>query len=120
MMDPIGLALEYFDVTGRVRIKDNGVPIDAETQLYDGTPLSGPADLSQGLLNQEHAVVRNFIENVMAYALGRRVEYFDMPSIRAIEREAADKRLRDGLVHHWRGEESRFSNGEIRTRGRSG
>ncbi len=90
MMDPIGLALEYFDVTGRVRIKDNGVPIDATSELYDGTPIAGPADLSRGLLNHPHAVIRNFIENLMAYALGRRVEYFDMPSIRVIERVAAE------------------------------
>ena len=50
MIDPIGLALENFDVTGAWRIKDNGTPVDAASALYDGTPLTGPADLRQALL----------------------------------------------------------------------
>ena len=88
MMDPLGLALENFDVTGAWRIKDNDVPIDAAGELYDGTPVSGPADLRQALLNRSTPVIRTFTENLMAYALGRRLEYYDMPTVRHIVREA--------------------------------
>jgi Protein of unknown function (DUF1592)/Protein of unknown function (DUF1588)/Protein of unknown function (DUF1585)/Protein of unknown function (DUF1595)/Protein of unknown function (DUF1587) len=89
IIDPLGLALENFDATGAFRIKDNGVPIDASGELYDGTPLTGPEDLRQALLGRSTSFIRTFAENLMAYALGRRVEYYDMPSIREIERESA-------------------------------
>ena len=89
MIDPPGLALENFDATGAWRIKDKGVPIDPSGELYDGTPLTGPADLRDALLARSTSLLRTFIENLMAYALGRRLEYYDMPAIRAIEREAA-------------------------------
>jgi cytochrome c553 len=95
MIDPIGLALENFDVTGRWRLKDNGAPIDAASVFYDGMPLGGPSDLRQALLKRSPALVRTFTENLMTYALGRRLEYTDMPALRAIVREAqaADGRL---------------------------
>jgi hypothetical protein len=89
MIDPIGLALEKFDATGASRIRDNGVPIDASGELYDGTPLHGPGDLRGALLNRSSSFIRTFTENLLAYALGRRVEYYDMPTIRWIERAAA-------------------------------
>jgi hypothetical protein len=89
MMDPIGLALEYFDVTGAWRVKDNGVPIDATSELYDGTALAGPEDLRAALLKRPEAIVRAFTGNLMAYAVGRRVDYYDQAAIRAIERNAA-------------------------------
>jgi len=88
MIDPPGLALENFDATGAWRIKDRGVPVDVSGELYDGTPLTGPKDLRAALLNRQTSFVRTFTENLMAYALGRRVEYYDMPSIRSIERAA--------------------------------
>ena len=75
MIDPIGLALENFDVTGAWRIKDNGTPIDAASALYDGTPLTGPADLRQALLKRSTSLIRTFTENLMTYALGRRLEH---------------------------------------------
>jgi hypothetical protein len=89
VIDPIGLALDNFDVTGAWRIKENGMPVDATGQLYDGTPLTGPADLRAALLDHKTVFVRTFIRNLMAYALGRRVEYYDMPTVRGIEREAS-------------------------------
>jgi hypothetical protein len=89
VIDPIGLALDNFDVTGAWRIKENEVPVDAAGQLYDGTPLTGPADLRAALLGRKTVFVRTFIRNLMAYAIGRRVEYYDMPEVRHIEREAA-------------------------------
>jgi hypothetical protein len=89
VIDPLGLALENFDVVGGWRIKDNGVTVDANGVLYDGTKLAGPADLRQALLSHSDSVIRNFTDNLMAYALGRRIEYYDEPAIRAIARKAA-------------------------------
>ena len=90
VIDPIGLSLENFDVTGAWRIRDEGNFVDPVGQLYDGTPLTGPADLRAALLSRPEVYYRVFTKNLMAYALGRRVEYYDMPTIRAITREAAD------------------------------
>ncbi len=88
MIDPIGLSLENFDVTGAWRIKDNGAPVDAASTFYDGTPLTGPADLQRALDGRSPALVRTFTENLMTFALGRRLEYTDMPTVRAIVRQA--------------------------------
>ena len=89
VIDPLGLALENFDVVGAWRIKDNGVPVDTAAKLYDGTDLDGPASLRQALLNHSEALIRNFTDNLLAYAIGRRVEYYDQPTVRAIVRKAA-------------------------------
>ncbi len=103
MIDPLGLALENFDVTGEwrvldktyaisaagVRIHTGGIPIDATTELYDGTPLDGPASLRSAILRYSDAFINTLTENLMAFAIGRRVEHFDMPSIRSITDEAA-------------------------------
>ena len=94
VIDPIGLSLENFDVTGAWRIRDEGNFVDPVGQLYDGTPLTGPADLRAALLSRPEVYYRVFTKNLMAYALGRRVEYYDMPTIRAITREAADNDYR--------------------------
>ncbi|HTK29353.1 MAG TPA: DUF1592 domain-containing protein [Vicinamibacterales bacterium] len=88
VIDPLGLALENFDVTGEWRIKDNSVPVDSTGTLYDGTEMKGPAGLREALLNHSETFIRNFTENLMAYALGRRVEYYDEPTVRAIVRHA--------------------------------
>jgi hypothetical protein len=95
VIDPLGLALENFDATGAWRIKDNGVPVDASGELYDGTPLDGPGGLRDALLKYEDVFVTTFTENLMTYALGRRVEYYDMPTIRRIvaESRSADYRV---------------------------
>jgi mono/diheme cytochrome c family protein len=95
VIDPIGLALENFDVTGAWRIKDNGVPVDAASALYDGTPIGGPDDLRRALLARSTVLVRTFTENLMTFALGRRLGYTDMPMVRSVVRqaEAADHRL---------------------------
>jgi hypothetical protein len=89
MIDPIGLALENFDVTGAWRIKDNGMPVDAASALYDGTPLAGPEDLRRALLKRSTSLIRTFTENLTTYALGRRLDHADMPLVRAIVRQAA-------------------------------
>ena len=88
VIDPLGLALENFDATGAWRIKDNEVPVDSVGDLYDGTQMDGPAGLRQAILKHADVFLLSFTENLMTYALGRRVEYTDMPAIRAIIREA--------------------------------
>ena len=94
-MDPIGLALDGYDVTGRVRTRENGVPLDTRGTYYDGTDVSTPADLVAVLMKRPIPLVRNFASHLLAYATGRRVEYFDEPGIRAIARaaEANDYRM---------------------------
>jgi hypothetical protein len=89
VIDPLGLALDNFDVTGAWRIKDNEVAVDAVGDLYDGTKMNGPAGLRQALLKHSDMVLRSFTENLLTYALGRRIEYSDMPTVRAIVRDAA-------------------------------
>ena len=88
VIDPIGLALENFDVTGVWRIRDKGVPVETAGELYDGTPIGGPDDLRSALLRRPEPLARSFTENLLAYALGRRVEYHDMPAVRQIARAA--------------------------------
>jgi hypothetical protein len=89
VIDPLGLALDNFDTLGAWRIKDNGVGIDSNGVMYDGAKLTGPADLRNALLNHADGLIRNFTDNLMSYAIGRRIEYYDQPSIRAITRKAA-------------------------------
>jgi hypothetical protein len=93
-IDPLGLALENFDVTGKWRIKDNAMPIDAASEMYDGTPIDGPVTLRNALLKRKDAFVLSFTENLMTYALGRRIEPSDMPAIRRIIRQAAQQDFR--------------------------
>jgi hypothetical protein len=88
VIDPIGLALDNFDVTGSWRIKDRGVPVDPSGELYDGTPIKGSADLRAALVARSDIVISHFTEMLMSYALGRRVEHYDMPAIRRIVRDA--------------------------------
>jgi hypothetical protein len=87
-MDPIGLSLDNYDVTGKWRIRENGNALDTRGQLYDGTPVQSPRDLNQAMLKRQVPIMRNFTKNMMTYATGRRVEYFDMPAVRKIVAEA--------------------------------
>jgi hypothetical protein len=87
-IDPIGLALDRFDVTGRWRVRENGTELDTQGEYYDGTPVATPAELSAVLLKRPVPLVRTFTENLLAFALGRRVEYYDQPTVRAIARTA--------------------------------
>jgi hypothetical protein len=90
-MDPLGFSLENFDAIGEWRSKDlyAGTPIDASGKLVDGTPVNGPADLRNALMKHPEQFVRTLTEKLMTYALGRSVEYYDMPTVRAIVRDAA-------------------------------
>ena len=93
-MDPIGLALDNFDVTGTWRIREFGRELDTNGMLYDGTPLASPSDLHMALLNRSIPFVRTFANNLMAYATGRRMEYFDQPTIRRITQDAQAQNYR--------------------------
>ena len=88
LIDPIGLALDNFDVTAKWRLRENGMPLDTRGDFYDGTPISTPRELVDALLKRPVPLVRTFTENLLAYGLGRRVEYYDQPTIRAIARDA--------------------------------
>jgi hypothetical protein len=87
-MDPIGLSLDNFDVTARWREREYGSALDPRGDFYDGTKISSAGELIDALLKRPTPLVRTFTENLMAYALGRRVEYFDQPTIRAIAKKA--------------------------------
>jgi hypothetical protein len=89
-MDPIGFALENYDGIGKWRLKDAGSPIDASGTLPDGTRFNGPAELKKILLNQHRdEFVTTVTEKLLTYALGRGLEAYDGPAVRAILREAA-------------------------------
>jgi hypothetical protein len=89
MMDPIGLALENYDGIGVWRRNDSGVKIDATGELFDGSKLDGPLSLRQAILKHSDAFIGSFTESLLAYGMGRVLEPFDMPAVRAIEKDAA-------------------------------
>ena len=91
LMDPLGLALENFDAIGRWRDRsETRGAIDATGELPDGTPFDGPAGLRDALLRHPERFVTTVTEKLMTYALGRGVEYYDAPAVRAIVRDAAE------------------------------
>jgi hypothetical protein len=94
IMDPIGFALENFDLVGTWRDRDGAGPVDSSGQLVDGTMLRGPADLRQALLTRSDAFVTMATEKLMTYAIGRPVEYFDMPTVRSVVRRAGQNDYR--------------------------
>jgi hypothetical protein len=89
IMDPIGFSLENFDLVGRWRTSDGGSDINPTGQLVDGTPLDGPASLRAALLSRSDTFVRTMTEKLMIFALGRPLQYTDMPFVRAIDNQAA-------------------------------
>jgi uncharacterized protein DUF1588/uncharacterized protein DUF1585 len=99
-MDPIGLALDNFDVMGQWRIRENGSPVDTRGTLYDGTSITNLADLERALMKRPTPLIRTFTQNLLVYALGRRAEYYDMPTIRKIaaDAEAKGNRAQDFIL----------------------
>jgi hypothetical protein len=92
IMDPIGFALENFDADGSWRVKqggNGGTPIDAKVRLWDGQDAEGPIGLRTALQRYSPQFVRMFVEKLMTYAIGRGLEYPDMPAVRAIARDVA-------------------------------
>jgi len=93
-MDPLGFALENFDAVGAWRTMDARNPIDPASQLADGTRVDGPVALRQALLRHPEAFVGTMTSKLLTYALGRGVEYYDKPSVRAVVRRAAAQNYR--------------------------
>jgi hypothetical protein len=93
VLDPLGFALENFDVVGAWRTKDldAGIGIDAAGTLADGTHVSSPAELRAALLRRPDQIVQTITEKLMTFALGRSLTYRDMPAVRAIVRQAANE-----------------------------
>jgi hypothetical protein len=89
LMDPIGFSLENFDGIATWRTQDEGNAIDASDVVYDGTKIEGPAGLRQWILGYSDQFVRVVSEKLLTYALGRGTEYYDMPVVRSIVRDAA-------------------------------
>ena len=88
IMDPVGLALENFDLVGRWREQEDGHAVNAATQLTDGTRIAGAADLKRALLSRSDAFTTALTERLLTYALGRELEYYDRPVARQVVREA--------------------------------
>jgi mono/diheme cytochrome c family protein len=87
-MDPLGLSLENFDAIGQWRTSDAGNAIDASGVLLDGTKVEGPRELRQALIAQKTMFVKTVTDKLLTYALGRGLEYYDAPTVRAIDRAA--------------------------------
>jgi mono/diheme cytochrome c family protein len=99
MMDPIGLSLENFDLSGRWRTVDEALmPIDATGVLPDGRQFTGPAGLRQVIAGQPDGFVNTLTEKLLTYALGRGLESYDMPAVRKITREAARHNYRASTI----------------------
>lgn len=84
IMDPIGFSLENFDLIGRWRHMDAGMPVNTKDQLADGTAVNGVGDLRAALLSRADSFVTNVSEKLLKYALGRRLEHYDQPAVRKI------------------------------------
>jgi hypothetical protein len=100
VMDPLGFALENFDAIGAWRVKDREAlaAIDSSGQLADGTVVNGPVDLREALLAEPSQFVQTLTEKLMIYALGRSVEYYDMPAVRRIVHDAKSENYRFSAI----------------------
>jgi len=96
MLDPLGLALENFDLLGRWRDYEDGHPVDPRAEMVDGTKLEGAADLRRALLARSDSFVTALTERLMTYALGRELDHYDKPVVRSVVRAAA----KDGYTLH--------------------
>jgi hypothetical protein len=94
LLDPLGFSLENFDAVGAWRSRDAGAPIDASVQLVDGTMVNGPVMLRQALLRRPETFVGTMTEKLLTYALGRGLAAYDLPTVRAIVRDASAQQYR--------------------------
>jgi hypothetical protein len=94
IFEPIGLGMENFDAIGSWRTSDGDTPIDASGTLSDGTKINGVTDLRDSLVRHSDQFARVVTERMMTYALGRGVEYEDMPTLRSIIRDSAPGKYR--------------------------
>ena len=99
IMDPLGFSLENFDAVGTWRTKSEaGTAVDASGQLADGTAVDGPVSLRRALMRHPDQFVRTVSEKLLIYALGRGLEYYDMPALRGIVRDASEDGYRFSAV----------------------
>jgi hypothetical protein len=91
VMDPIGFALENFDAVGHWRTTDDGARIDPSGTLFNGSRVDGPAALRQMLVARPEVFVGVMTEKLLTYALGRGLEYYDMPAVRKIVRDGGNE-----------------------------
>jgi hypothetical protein len=98
IMDPIGFSLENFDAVGKWRTKEGASRIDATGELADGTKVDGPLSLQKGLMRYSPQFARTVTGKLLTYALGRGVQYYDMPLVRRIVRDAARQNYRFSSV----------------------
>jgi mono/diheme cytochrome c family protein len=89
VMDPLGFSLENFDAIGQWRAREEGVRVDASGQLADGSKVDGPVSLRQAIMRRPNQFVGTMTEKLLTYALGRGLEYYDMPIVRSIARDSA-------------------------------
>jgi len=87
-MDPLGFALENFDATGQWRTVDDGTPVDSSGVLPNGTKFQGPTGLRDALLARKEQFVQAMTQKLLAYALGRQIEAYDMPTVRKVVHNA--------------------------------
>jgi len=88
LMDPVGLSMEKFDAIGRRRSDEDGMPIDASGGLPDGSRFADVPGLEKALLSRPELFVGTLVEKLLTYGLGRGVEYYDAPAVRAIVRDS--------------------------------
>jgi hypothetical protein len=93
-MDPLGFALENFDALGQWRSESDGLRIDAAAALPDGSRFEGPEGLRSLLVNRRAEFVRTFTEKLLAYSIGRTIEFYDLPAVRKIAKQAAANNYR--------------------------
>jgi hypothetical protein len=96
-LDPPGFALEAFSPIGTLRDRDGAAPVDARGE-WNGRAFNGPAEFKAAVMAKPDEFVRGFIEHVLSYALGRKLEYFDMATVDEIQRAAAADGWRFGTV----------------------
>ncbi len=94
VMDPLGFSLENFDAVGQYRMSDEGAKIDITGVLFNGTKVEQPTDLGKMIASRPEVFVGVFTEKMMIYALGRGIEYYDMPTVRQIVRDSAKNNYR--------------------------
>ena len=94
VMDPVGFAMENFDAVGHWRTKENGAPIDASGALPDGTKVDGAASMIAALADHPEQFVRTMTAMMLTYALGRGLDYYDMPVVRSVARDASKNNYR--------------------------
>jgi hypothetical protein len=98
ILDPLGFSLENFDAIGQWRTKEAGGPVDASGELADGTKVDGPVALRNAVLSRSPQFAGTLTEKLLTYALGRGLEYYDMPVVRSIALEAAAKDYRFSAI----------------------